>query len=154
MLENWISWVAWHEEWRVRQCPQSRRQTGLSSNNSVPVSSKPESTPFHEHSFIPVSGRAWFHSHLILCMGFFGTGGGLVSSGLGWVFRSCWWVAVSWSHFVQVDTECEQWPPKVVFGVWKGSEVPKSLLDVRIYLLWWLCRALFHRFLGEEKVFM
>lgn len=29
----------------------------------------------------------------------------LVSSGLGWVFRSCWGVAVSWSHFLQVDTE-------------------------------------------------
>lgn len=29
----------------------------------------------------------------------------LVSSGLAWVFRSCWRVAVSWSHFGQVDTE-------------------------------------------------
>lgn len=42
--------------------------TGLSCNNSVAVSDKPECTPSHVCSFI--SGRAWFHSHLILCMGF------------------------------------------------------------------------------------
>lgn len=104
MLGNWISWIAWHGEWRVRQCPQSRQQTGLSSNNSVPVSNKLECTLFHER----VSGRAWFHSHLMLCLGFLrqeeawcpqDLAGCLEAAG-GWLFHGatlCRWTLRTWA---------------------------------------------------------